>query len=129
VKFYVQNIKDNINLFNTWKEHSDYIFNYEKYVKNNKIILKDICDKLELKLNDNQLDNVLKNSVDLYKSRDIVKIDDPNNDIYKKTLISQSHNSSGGKINKYKKYFPIKVNNFFLNDNKIKNFFKNNGYL
>ncbi|MBA43118.1 MAG: hypothetical protein CMF62_03800 [Magnetococcales bacterium] len=129
VKFYMKNIKDNIELFSKWKEYSNYIFNYEEYTKNNKKIIDEICHKFSLNLNQDQIDTVLKKSVELHKSKNIVKVDDPNNILYKKTLISQSHNSSGGKINKYKKYFHNKINKLFLNDNKIKAFFKSNKYL
>ena len=50
-------------------------------------------------------------------------------EIYCKTLLSQSHNTSGGKIGKYLEYFDKNKNNIILKDDIIYNFLNDYDYL
>lgn len=111
----------NIDLYNKFKERSDMIFVYEKYSLN---YIKELCKRLGLELDDIELIKIMKELEEMLNSKNIVKKDNFADEIYKKTLLSQSHNTSGGLSNKYVKELSIEEIIDLLNDAKIGGFMK-----
>lgn len=98
IDFYKNNCNDNIRLFNKFKPNCDFIFIYEQY---NVKYIKRLCSVLNVTLNNDEIIGIMKKLENMHNSKEIVKTDNPKNELYKKTLLSQSHNTSDGKTNKY----------------------------
>lgn len=98
IDFYKGHCNMNIRLFNKFKEKCDFIFRYEDY---NVHYIKQLCSVLNVTLNNNEIIGIMKILENMHKSKDIVKKDNHRNELYKKTLLSQDHNTSDGKTNKF----------------------------
>lgn len=116
----------NINLFNKFEHKADYIFVYEKYSLE---YIKELCKVININIEDNIITEIMQKLDDLHNSKTIVKRDNANNEMFKRTLLSQSHNTSGGKINKFlTEMSDIEIDDL-LKDEKIHAFLKKLNYL
>lgn len=118
---------NNILIFNKFKNFSDFIFVYEKY---NLDYIKNFCNNiLKIYPSDNSIIEVMKKLEYMHNRKDIVKKDDINCKEFRKTLYSQSHNTSGGKIDNYKTKIEPKELSKLLNDRTIYYFLKRWKYI
>jgi hypothetical protein len=115
---------ENIKLFNKLKNHVTCIFKYEQY-----------CDlavmelSKQINLTPEYTTEIMKEVDDLHKSKDIVMNDDMNDELYKSTLITQSHNTSNGMSKKYLTFFS-KTELDKINKNRIiRKFLVDQGYI
>jgi hypothetical protein len=116
---YVDSCYENIYLFEKFKIHSDYIFKYENHsVFVVKEIIKTLCIDIDL----NTIFKIMNELENMKNSKDIVKTDDHNNSLYRKTLLSQNHNTSGGMVNKYVYLMEPNLRNTLLQDKKVFDF-------
>ena len=124
VQFYIKMCNNNIKLFNKFKSSANFIFKYENY---NVYYIKKLCATLNINLDNNDIIDIMIQLESMLTSNDIVKKDDPNDKEYQKTLLSQSHNTSNGKTNKF-----INLSNEQLNDilkeKNISTFLEENSY-
>jgi hypothetical protein len=115
----------NITLFNKFENISNYIFIYEKYSVE---YIKQLCSFLHIELNTIEIIDIMKMLDKMLKSENIVKIDDYTDNEYKKTLLSQAHNTSGGISNKFIDLPIIEITNL-LSNNEIKFFLEKHNYI
>jgi hypothetical protein len=124
INFYINHCENNINLFNKFKSNVDFIFKYEYYSVN---YIKELCKVLNINLNIIEIIEIMKELDNMHNSKSIVQWDDYSNEEYRKTLLSQSHNTSNGQTNKY-----INLNAFelqeILNNDNIVNFLEEQHY-
>lgn len=97
-EFYINNCNTNINLFHKFKSTSDFIFIYENY---NVYYIKKLCAILNINLENEDIIDIMIQLESMLNSKDIIEIDDANDEEYQKTLLSQDHNTSNGKMNKF----------------------------
>lgn len=115
----------NIDFYNKFKNRADFIFRYEDYsIKH----IKELCNVLNIELTNIEIIEVMRELDNMLHSMNMVKSDDPTNDEYKKTLLSQAHNTSGGASNKF-----IYISNLdldkLLGNQKIEQFLIENNYI
>lgn len=125
----INSIKKNINIVNNIDSINNILFKYEHY---NKYYIDQFCQKLGIYLNSEELIYIILYLDFLHTSKFLIKDDLNNkkkneNEDYIETLLTQSHNTSGGKIGKYieKEY----ENEKFLNEKDIKTFLNKYEYL
>lgn len=123
-RHYIKHCIYNIDLFNKFKPYVDFVFRYENYSVN---YIKKLCDILNVKLNNCEIIEIMKELESMLHNKNIVIKDDPSNIEYKKTLLSQNHNTSNGKINKFVNLSPKKLINILEND-KILDFLNTHNY-
>ena len=97
-KFYIDNCNMNIRLFNKFKSIADFIFIYENY---NVHYIKKVCAILNVNLDNNDIIDIMIQLESMLNSKKIVEKDDFRDEEYRKTLLSQVHNTSNGKTNKF----------------------------
>lgn len=124
-------IKKNIKLFeNTEKNSTFFLFLYELY---NIKLLKKLCDHLSINVDYTIIIETMKDLEVLHNSKNLIFKDNMGskwkNESYCKTLLTQSHNTSGGKIGKYIDFYNIDENNYILEDKEIKLFLEKYNYL
>ena len=123
-KFYINECNDNIRLFNKFMSIADLIFRYENYTVYN---IKKVCATLNINLDNNDIIDIMIQLESMLNSKKIVKTDDNRDAEYQKTLLSQAHNTSNGKTNKF-----INLSNEQLNDilkeKNISTFLEENSY-
>lgn len=124
VKYYIQVCNDNINLFNKFKSSANYIFRYENY---NVYYIKKLCASLNINLDTNDIIDIMVQLESMLTSKEIVKKDQPNDKEYQKTLLSQNHNTSNGKTNKFINLSNEQLNNI-LKEKNISTFLEENFY-
>jgi hypothetical protein len=124
INFYINNCEDNINLYNKFKSNVDFIFKYECYSVN---YIKQFCKVLNINLNIIEIIEIMKELDNMHNSSSIVKWDDFSNEEYRKTLLSQSHNTSNGQTNKYNN-LNINVLEEILKNDNIVNFLNEQNY-
>ncbi len=119
----------NIGLFEEWKKHIDpnkiFISKYETF---NLIQTQNIAKFLNLKINQTTVVNIMKELDAMHKSTNIVTRDNNLDETYNKTLLSQDHNTSGGKTQKYLEYFSKHEIQRIMMTGKIRNFLRIYGY-
>jgi hypothetical protein len=125
----ITSAKDNIKIVNSINSVNNILFKYENY---NKYYIVNFCKKLGIFLNNEELIYIILYLDYLHNSNDLISNDinnktKYNNLQYNETLLTKSHNTSGGKIGKYieKKY----QKEDFLSENDIKTFLDNYKYL
>lgn len=123
-EFYIQNCKKNINMFNKFKSTSDFIFRYENY---NVYYIKKLCTTLKINLSNDDIISIMIELDTMLNSKNIAKKDNFKNKTYQKTLLSQNHNTSNGKTNKFIN-LSIEQLNDILKEKKISDFLKENFY-
>ena len=96
-------------------------------------LLQKLCSYINIKVNNNIILETMIDLNVLHNSKNLLIKDNNNkkwnNELYRKTLLTQSHNTSGGKIGKYIEKYTIEENNHILNDEEIKLFLKKYNYL
>ena len=111
-------------MFNKFKPKADFIFKYEEYSVNQ---IKKLCSVLDVSLDNKDILEIMIILENMLNSKEIVEIDNHNDETYRKTLLSQDHNTSGGKSNKFIG-IPIEDLNFILNDNRVVKFLEQTSY-
>ena len=126
----IQQIHKNINIFQNVNKVNNILCLYEDFNINNLI---NLCKKLNITLPKNYLIKILLKLDNLHNSKELIIKDDNKNkwesEIYRTTLLTQSHNTSGGKQGKYIEEFDDNRNNIILKDDIIYNFLKEYNYL
>ena len=123
-KEYIQHCYKNIERFNKFKSVATHIFKYEDYSVNSII---EVYKVIKLNIYINVIILIMKELEDLLHSETNTLIDDLTNSEYKKTLLSQHHNTSGGKSNKFVDV-PASILQDILDDKHIINFMKEHKY-
>ena len=123
-KFYINNCNSNIHLFNKFKSIADFIFIYENY---NVYYIKKLCATLNINLDNNDIIDIMIQLESMHNSKKIVKKDDSKDAEYRKTLLSQDHNTSNGKTNKFTN-LPKKQLDDILKEKNILTFLEENFY-
>ena len=123
-KFYIKNCNDNICLFNKFMSLADFIFRYENY---NVYNIKKLCATLNINLDNNEIIDIMIQLESMLNSKKIVKKDDHKDPEYQKTLLSQDHNTSNGKTNKFIN-LPKKQLDDILKEKNILTFLEENFY-
>lgn len=109
-KYIYQSCLLNIELFNKFKDLSHMVVRYEDYsIKQ----IRDISNLLGIEIGIVEIVNIMRELDAMHKSKDIIKDERKPDERYKRTLLSQSHNTSGGISNKF----------IYLRDNQIKYLF------
>lgn len=117
---------NNINLINKFKNRSDMIFVYERYSLS---YIKRLCNKLGMKEKSNiEIIGIMRKLEEMLISKEIVEKDKWDDEEYKKTLLCQAHNTSGGKSNKYVNELSMYELKDLMKNEKIKNFINNYEY-
>jgi hypothetical protein len=132
-------MKSQVRRFYQGVKRADYLFRYESYDAD---YVERLCNFLnetghyEVKLSGDGILDIMNELDDMHTSKDIVKTDmgykrsiairNPN---YKKTLLSQNHNTAGGKSKKYETYFTEEQNKFILDDKLILKYLTEYGYV
>lgn len=120
---------ENIRLFNKYDSVATYIFIYEEYGFD---YIKQFCGHMKIQLPDDDIVRVMIELDEMLYSKEIVK-DKPigtqqQRDYYYKTLLSQSHNTSGGRSKKYED-LSKEEHEKILSNKTIANFLRDRGYL
>lgn len=123
-KEYIQHCYKNIERFNKFKSVATHIFKYEDYSVNSII---EVYKVIKINIYINAIILIMKELEDLLHSETNTLIDDLTNSEYKKTLLSQHHNTSGGKSNKFINV-PASILQDILDDKHIVNFMKEHKY-
>jgi hypothetical protein len=95
---YIESCYENIQLVDKFINYSDFVFKYEKYSLQ---LVNKIIKFLTLNIDINTVITIMIELENMKNSKDIVEKDNHKNKLYRKTLLSKSHNTSGGVINKY----------------------------
>ena len=122
----IKESEDNIKLLNEWIDYADCIAKYEEFNEN---FIKKLLNDLKLNLNNEQINTILLELNNMHNSKTIVTKNTWDDIEFQKTLLSQSHNTSGGKSKKYKTFFTYKENQEILNNENIKNFLQKYNYI
>ena len=111
-------------MFNKFKSIADFIFIYENY---NVYNIKKVCATLNVNLDNNDIIDIMIQLESMLNSKKIVKKDDHRDAEYRKTLLSQDHNTSNGKTNKFTN-LPKKQLDDILKEKNILTFLEENFY-
>lgn len=123
-EFYIKICNSNIHLFNKFQSIADFIFRYDNY---NMYYIKKLCSTLNINLDNNDIIDIMIQLESMLNSKKIVKKDDIIDAEYRKTLLSQDHNTSNGKTNKFIN-LPKKQLDDILNQKNILTFLEENFY-
>ena len=125
-EFLINHCINNINMFDKIKPNADLIFRYENYDVN---YIKKLCAILNVSLNNQEIIDIMIQLEKMLTSKNIIKKrkDNTRDPEYNKTLFSQEHNTSNGKINKFISLPKIQLNDI-LKEEKIYSFLVENLY-
>ena len=123
-EFYIEECTKNIILFNKFKSEADYIFRYENY---DVYHIKQLCSVLGINLTNFEIIQIMKNLDEMLNSKKIVEKDDHTDKEYQTTLLSQHHNTSNGKSNKFINLTDEQLNDILKEEN-ILTFLEENLY-
>tara|TARA_B100001173_G_C15729306_1_gene437844 strand:+ start:58 stop:648 length:591 start_codon:yes stop_codon:yes gene_type:complete len=123
-EYYIRNCNKNINLFNKFQPIAEFIFRYDDY---NVYYIKKLCSTLNINLDNNDIIDIMIQLESMLNSKKIVKEDDDTDEEYQKTLLSQDHNTSNGKTNKFIN-LPKKQLDDILKEKNILTFLEENFY-
>ena len=123
-EYYIRNCNKNINLFNKFQPIAEFIFRYDDY---NVYYIKKLCSTLNINLDNNDIIDIMIQLESMLNSKKIVKEDDDTDEEYQKTLLSQDHNTSNGKTNKFIN-LPKKQLDDILKEKNILTFLEKNFY-
>lgn len=113
---YINYAIDNIKIFDDWRRVVGFVVKYEDYVSNKYHFIRRIITKLNIQDKTIDIDKIF-HELDLIHNGvncpDTDCLDDEghrnlqfNNKIYRSTLMTKSHNTSGGRIGKYSTCIP-----------------------
>lgn len=116
----------NLKLYQDYKNKATYIFKYEDY---SVFYIKKLCDEiLHVSLTYEQIIDIMNDLDKMLNSKSIIPKDDHDNKEYQKTLLSQHHNTSGGKINKFIDSMPKNILIGLIKNRAIKQYLIENNY-
>ena len=118
--------RKNISRFQQFKSVATHIVYYEKYSMREVRLL---CTHLGVKLTSYQIISIMQELHTLHNSKEIVANDNRKDEQYKKTLLSQRHNTSGGASNKFVHEMNIADIDAVLNTEWIKPFMESHQYM
>lgn len=117
----------NINYFERYENYNNkFVFFYEEYSLE---YIKELCNYLNINASDDEIKTIMNDLNDMLFSKDIVKRDNHRDETYRKTLLSQAHNTSGGKSFKFLTEMTEEERNDLLSDKKIYDFLKKLNYI
>ena len=115
----------NINMFHKFQSKVNMIFRYEDF---SIFTIQELCKVLQIKPSLLQIIEIMRELETMLHDKTIVKIDDHDDETYQKTLLSQDHNTSNGKSNKFIFLEDDQIEEL-LNDTVITNFLMETKYL
>lgn len=115
----------NINMFHKFQSKVNMIFRYEDF---SIFTIQELCKVLQIKPSLLQIIEIMRELEHMLHDKTIVKIDDHDDETYQKTLLSQDHNTSNGKSNKFIFLEDDQIEEL-LNDTVITNFLMETKYL
>lgn len=124
---YISNIHQNMKFFNDWQPYATIVVIYEEFKQSpiNNII--SIAKMIGFVIDTNIANDIDRKINGLFE-QDIPVVDEFENAVYRKTLLSKSHNTSGGAIGKYKHILSLDVRDTILADEAIHYFLVQHGY-
>ena len=121
---YLESCMSNINLFNQFKDRCNFIARYNEYsVKQ----IRDLCEVLRLNVEFMEIVRIMRELNEMHNSKNIIMKDDIKDPEYSKTLLCQSHNTSGGVSNKFVKLVDTDLKELLDNEVVMK-FLEEHGY-
>jgi hypothetical protein len=115
----------NINMFRKFQSNVNLIFRYEDF---SIFTIQELCKLLQIDLRISEIIEIMRELETMLHDKTIVKIDDHDDETYQKTLLSQDHNTSNGKSNKFIFLEDDQIEEI-LNDTVITNFLMETKYL
>ena len=115
----------NINMFHKFQSKVNMIFRYEDF---SIFTIQELCKVLQIKPSLLQIIEIMRELEHMLNDKTIVEKDDHNDKLYQKTLLSQHHNTSNGKSNKFIFLQDSQIEEL-LNDPVITNFLRETTYL
>jgi len=115
----------NINMFHKFQSKVNMIFRYEDF---SIFTIQELCKVLQIKPSLLQIIEIMRELEHMLNDKTIVEKDDHNDELYQKTLLSQHHNTSNGKSNKFIFLQDSQIEEL-LNDPVITNFLMETTYL
>ena len=88
-----------------------------------------MCKRFGVELTTRDILDIMHELEEMHKSKKIVKNDNRNDPTYRKTLLCQNHNSSGGLSNKFVQNMSVEQTCEILNDPLIKKFMETHNYI
>jgi hypothetical protein len=127
---YKAHCHSNIRFFNKFERNASLIFRYESY---NLTYVKELCAHLKLEVPEETINKIMDQLHDMLHSKTIV-INDADflsrrDEEYKKTLLTQAHNTSGGKSNKFLTEMTKEEIASLMEDEEIHKFLKKLKYI
>jgi len=123
-KDFIKEMLINLNLFKKFKRYAHFLFKYEEYcLEYNKNLL----NRINVESTDEDILNAMR-EIEYIHSKIKVTYDNFNNKEYRKTLMCKYHNTSGGKSEKWRKYFSEQDNRKIIMNKEIRGFLKKRGY-
>ena len=132
---YVSFLLQNIGQFESWKPHATYVFKYESYMAQKQVSLVKVAAKLgiyKIHIHDvmHELDSLHKGrgcpETDLLPKTEYEQLLELEH--YRKTLMTKSHNTSGGQVGKHKTDIPTDILIQIESNETIRKFLTSHGY-
>ncbi len=93
----------NLECYKAWQQRSDAEFVYEDGVIDARKQAAQLGDILQIELSDSDCEELI-GRVDSLWNASLPEFDDKSNAVYQKTLLTASHNTSGGRVGNYKRF-------------------------
>lgn len=128
-------VLQNIAQFESWRRHAMYVFKYEKYAAHRESAVLEVAARLGIF--NARIDNILRSLDSLHAGQgcpetDILPADQRREllkqDCYKKTLMTRSHNTSGGMVGLHATEVPKKTLQQLESNQTIRSFLTEYGY-
>lgn len=132
---YVSFLLQNIQQFESWLPHATYVFKYERYMGQKQRALAEVAAKLgarKIHVNEvlHELDSLHKGQhcpeTDILPKTEYEQLLETEH--YRKTLMTKSHNTSGGQVGKHKTDIPKPCLVTIESNETIRSFLVENGY-
>ncbi len=94
----LKNVEANWYNYNSIKNKTDYFFFYEKYKKDKLSIVKELCKVIGLAISEDDMTASISQTERLFEDTSLPG----HNDMSHVTLLSQSHNTSNGRVGHYR---------------------------
>jgi len=121
---YLRNMRENIREYNAWLKHANMCMKYEAYKQSPLECISHVARTIGFPVVNA---GVINDKLNKLFTLNLPVIDDPNDAVYAKTLLTKSHNTSGGKINKQNE-LPVGVRSLLLKDAVIMGYLVEHGY-
>jgi hypothetical protein len=132
---YIGFLLQNIGQFESWRPYATYIFKYESYMAQKQVVVVQIAAKLgiyKIHIHDlmHELDSLHKGmgcpETDLLPKTEYEQLLEIEH--YRKTLMTKSHNTSGGQVGKHKTDIPKGTLIYIESNETIRKFLTSNCY-